>query len=123
MKSGVKKVQPQLTKAKEFVQEKTPKEAKEYATRAFLFLTAAREELVKVLAAKLLMVYQNVDFFCAVRDEIERDVFLVRFGPNVDVLLGVPNGVASAFRTQKSERGQQQQKTSLRKRRKRCRKR
>ena len=63
VKSGVKKVQPQLTKAKEFVQEKTPKEAKEYATRAFLFLTAAREELVKVLAAKLLMVYQNVDFF------------------------------------------------------------
>ncbi|CAL6371913.1 unnamed protein product [Bathycoccus prasinos] len=63
VKSGVKKVQPQLTKAKKFVQEKTPKEAKEYATRAFLFLTAAREELVKVLAAKLLMVYQNVDFF------------------------------------------------------------
>ena len=63
VKSGVKKVQPQLTKAKKFVQEKTPKEAKEYATRAFLFLTAAREELVKVLAAKLLMVYENVDFF------------------------------------------------------------
>ena len=63
VKSGVKKVQPQLTKAKKFVQEKTPKEAKEYATRAFLFLTAAREEFVKVLAAKLLMVYQNVDFF------------------------------------------------------------
>jgi len=63
VKSSVKKVQPQLVKAKKFVEEKTPKEAKEYATRALVFLQAAREELVKVLAARLLMVYENVEFF------------------------------------------------------------
>ncbi len=63
VKSGVMKVQPQLKKAKKFVEEKTPKEAKKHAFRAYIFLRAAREDLVKILAARLLTMYENVEFF------------------------------------------------------------
>merc|ERR1712072_995254 len=42
VKSGVMKVQPQLKKAKKFVEEKTPKEAKKHAFRAYIFLRATR---------------------------------------------------------------------------------
>ena len=63
VKSGMMKVQPQLKKAKKFVEEKTPKEAKKHAFRAYIFLRAAREDLVKILAARLLTMYENVEFF------------------------------------------------------------
>ena len=103
VKSGMMKVQPQLKKAKKFVEEKTPKEAKKHAFRAYIFLRAAREDLVKILAARLLTMYENVEFFAPYATKSYAMFFRARPRANVDVLLSVPNVVANAFRTKKSK--------------------
>lgn len=69
-KALMKKVEPHMKTAKKhvqtakmFIKKNTPKDLKEYFAFAFAFLLQVREDLVKFLAAKLLLVYQNVDFF------------------------------------------------------------
>ena len=120
VKSGVKKVQPQLTKAKKFVQEKAARKRR-MQRRAFLFLTAAREELVKVLAAKLLMVYQNVDFFAPYATKSNAMFSSYVLVQTLMYYLACER-CRECFSDAKKRKGTTT-KTSLRKRRKRCRKR